>query len=398
MDKQYFFALSDFLLERLEPEESLSLNLSAEESRFCRFNEGKVRQDGTVSDAVLYATLTTSSGDELRQLNLSSSLSQDFDSDCQRLAAMLIHVRNELTQLPPDPYARIPHFDHTSEQIGEGEPLPLEKVTDCILASHDSFRPTGIYSSGNIIRGQANSAGSRHWFSTPSWIMDYSLYGTQERAWKGFCSGKSWNQQNWSDEIEKARIQLDALERPRQSLQRGKYRVYLSPDAVADLMWFLGSIFSEAGLRRGSSPLCLVKSDRASFSPLLNFAEDFTSGDTPPLHFRGRIDPRVHSIGRRRAITRHPGRPEERPRIQYPLQWGQRLRKSPLPSTRHQSPGSFSGKRGPPTAGHRTLHLQPSLPQLERPPQGPHYGHDPLRLFLGGKWSPCRPHRKLALG
>ena len=291
MDKQYFFELSEFLINRLTPGESLSLNLSAEESRFCRFNEGKVRQDGTVSQAVLQASLVASSGEDLKQFSLSSTLSQNFDQDCQKISSLLTSIRKELPQLPPDPYARIPRFDHQSEQVSEGELLPTENVLSCILSSRSGFSPTGIYSAGHIMRGQASSGGSRHWFSTPSWILDYSLYGTDERALKGFCAGKSWNQQNWNDETEKALAQLDALELPRQSLQPGEYRVYLTPDAVADLMWFLGSIFSEADVRKGSSPLCLVQSEKASFSPLLNFSEDFTSGDTPRFTQEGELIP-----------------------------------------------------------------------------------------------------------
>ena len=291
LDKQYFFELSEFVIRRLRPEESLTLNLSAETSRFCRFNEGKVRQDGTVSDTRVNAALMTSSGNELRQLELSTSLSQNLDRDCQKVANLLARLQDELPRLPPDPYARIPRFEHKSDHIGEGEPLPIEEVTDRILPAHDNFSPTGIYSAGDIIRGQAGSSGSRHWFSTPSWSMDYSLYGTGERAWKGFSAGTSWNQQSWDEEMKKALTQLDALERPHRRLPPGQYRTYLAPDAAIDLLWFLGGIFGEADLRRGSSPLCPVKSGDTSFSPLLNFSEDFTSGDTPRFTHEGESAP-----------------------------------------------------------------------------------------------------------
>ena len=280
-------------MDTLAPEETLSLNLSAEKSRFCRFNRGKVRQDGTVSDAVLHASLlNTSSQNKLRHLGASASLSLNFDQDCQKMAGILTKLRNEIPRLPDDPYARIPHFDHKSHHQGEGNLLPLERVLDSILSPRDNFSPTGIYSSGQIIRGQANSVGSRHWFSTPSWVLDYSLYGSGERAWKGFCGGSDWNQQDWIDETEKASMQLDALERPSQRLQKGEYRVYLAPSAVADLLWFLGSIFGEAGLRQKSSPLCLIKMGRASFSSHLNFSEDFTSGDNPRFTSEGELIPK----------------------------------------------------------------------------------------------------------
>ena len=292
MDKQYFFELSEFLLNRIEPEESLSLNLSAEKSRFCRFNEGKVRQDGTVSDAILHISLTTSSKNAPKHLGISVSLSQNFDQDCQKTATLLTDLRTNLSKIPPDPYTRIPCFVHKSDHQGEGALLPSEKVVQSILPPLENFLPTGIYSGGHIIRGQTSSAGSRHWFSNPSWIMDYSLYGTGERAWKGFYGGTLWNQQTWLNKIEQACIQLDALERPWQRVQPGKYRVYLAPDAVSDFLWFLGSIFGEANLRRKSSPLCLLKSGKTSFSPHLNFSEDFTSGDTPIFTSEGEQIPK----------------------------------------------------------------------------------------------------------
>ena len=287
MDKQYFFDLSEFIIHRLEGGESLSLNLSVEKSRFCRFNEGKIRQDGMVNDAILQASLVVSSDNKLRQLSLSTSLSQNFDQDCQKIAGLLVRLRNEIPRLPHDPYARIPHFDHKSDYMGEGTLLPENQVTNLILPPLNNFSPTGLYSAGHIARAQANSAGSRHWFSSPSWIMDYSLYGTGERAWKGFQAGTSWNPKNWEDETAKALAQLDALERPLKRLQPGEYRVYLSPNAVIDLLWFLGGIFGEADLRRGSSPLCPVQSGQSSFSPLFNFSEDFTSGDTPRFTSEG---------------------------------------------------------------------------------------------------------------
>ena len=267
VDKQYFFALSDFLIKQLSTEESLSLNFSAEESRFCRFNGGKIRQDGTVSDAHLHASLVTSLDSGLKQSKFSATLSQNFDQDCQKTMALLERLRKDMPGIPHDPYARIPQFDHTSEHTGDGSLLPLESATDAILSVRDNFYPTGIYSAGYILRGQASSAGSRHWFSTPSWVLDYSLYGSEERAWKGFCGGSHWNQQNWNDETERALVQLDALERPLQRIQPGRHRVYLAPDAVNDLSYFLGSIFGEGELRRGSSPLCRVKSGEESFSP-----------------------------------------------------------------------------------------------------------------------------------
>ena len=296
VDKQYFFDLSEFIIKRLSPEESLSLNLSAEESRFCRFNAGKIRQDGTVSDAYLYATLVVSSKSGLKQSSFSTTLSQNFDQDCQKTATLLERLRKELPGIPQDPYARIPHFDHTSEHTGEGSLLPMESTTDAILSIRDNFYPTGIYSAGHILRGQTNSAGSRHWFSTPSWILDYSLYGSEERAWKGFCGGSHWNQQDWLEETQQALIQLDALECPLQRIQPGKYRVYLTPNAVNELSYFLGSIFGEGELRRGSSPLCQVKSGEKSFSPLLNFAEDFTSGDTPRFTDEGELIPATTTL------------------------------------------------------------------------------------------------------
>ena len=130
MDKQHFFELSEFITNRLTPEESLSLNLSAEESRFCRFNRGKVRQDGMVADAFLHVSLTNPAENELKSLSASTSLSKNFDQNCQRVTTLLERLRNDLAKIPPDPYARIPHFNHKSDYMGEGELIPGQEVTD----------------------------------------------------------------------------------------------------------------------------------------------------------------------------------------------------------------------------------------------------------------------------
>ena len=138
-----------------------------------------------------------------------------------------------------------------------------------------------------MFRAHANSNGAFHWFVNDSWMVDYSLYGTGERAYKGLFSGRVWDTKAWDREREKACLQLEALERPIQKVERGEYRTYLSPGAVSDFSYFLGSIFGESGRRRGVSPLCLFKDQKKVFSPHFNFSENFRLVETPAFTSEG---------------------------------------------------------------------------------------------------------------
>ena len=51
--KEYFFSISEKIMNHLNSDEHITLSINGENSEFIRINNAKVRQIGTVSDTTL---------------------------------------------------------------------------------------------------------------------------------------------------------------------------------------------------------------------------------------------------------------------------------------------------------------------------------------------------------
>ena len=61
---------------------------------------------------------------------------------------------------------------------------------------------TGIWASGSIYTGAANSLGQNHWFETETFSLDYSLITSNQRMVKDCFAGTIWNQDEYEKYIE----------------------------------------------------------------------------------------------------------------------------------------------------------------------------------------------------
>lgn len=282
-----FNQLSELLINHLQGEEHLAIELSGEQSHFLRFNTAKVRQAGTVCDGTLQVTLI----DRQKTAYTAFPFTGDLAVDTATAIQQLILLREEIAQLPKDPYIVLPENKGSSRDVYTGELLPVESAVEEILKEVQGHDFTGFYASGSIIRANANSAGQKHWFATESFFLDYSLIAPSSKAVKATLAGKEWQTARYQEQIHQGIEQLKILDTPVHEVKPGRYRTYLAPAATAEIigMFSWGGV-SESSMRQGESALAKLREGK-TLSPRFNLRENFTSGSVPRFNELGEIAP-----------------------------------------------------------------------------------------------------------
>jgi predicted Zn-dependent protease len=285
--EQSFNQLCDLLLDTLGAEEHLSIDLSGEESHFMRLNHGKVRQSGTVTDGDISLRLSHNQRTATASVSFIGSLAVDSAIALEALK----DLREELPQLPVDPYLVLPQNYGSSHEVYPGQLLPPQDAPQAILPLVQGVDFTGIYASGSILRANANSAGQRHWFATETFFLDYSMIASSEKAVKATLAGQTWSPERFQAEIEASKTQLQVMDRPVKTITPGQYRTYLAPAAVAEMLsMFSWGAVSESSLRQGGSALLKLREGK-TLSPLFSLRENFSRGTVPRFNSLGEIAP-----------------------------------------------------------------------------------------------------------
>ena len=284
--EQFFKDLSQQILSKVNPDEHVMLNFWGENSHFTRFNQSKVRQNGFVSDATLSITLIS----KQRTCSVSFSLSKNSNIDLSTALNHLEKLRNDITFLPEDPFIVFPKEGQSSSSSKEGLLLPIEKVVDSISPAIKNVDLAGIWASGNIFVGYANSKGLFHWFSTDSFSFDYSLVTESERMVKDTFAGTDFNLDKYNSFMKNSINQLELLNKDSIKLNPGDYRTYIAPAGVSDLLgMFSWNGLSEGAIRRGQSAFLKMRNDNVKLSPCFTLNEDFSTGLTPMFNDEGEL-------------------------------------------------------------------------------------------------------------
>jgi predicted Zn-dependent protease len=293
LDPDYFSHLSQYAFGLIRANESLFLELSAEESQFVRINHAKIRQTGTVQDSTLDLTLIyESEGQKLHKNSYSITLTgQSYDDQINVKSALQV-LQSEIRDLPCDPYAELPSNSESSFFEKRGNLLESSDVVSQLLSPLKNTDLAGIYSAGPIVRAMAHSGGQKHWFYTENFSLDYSLYTQSQRALKGTFAGTKWDGEAYAQDIRNAQHHLSLLKRQPIRINRGTHRTYLAPAAVFDLVSMLnwGGI-SEASIQQGDSPLRKLRSSEKSFSKHFNLEQNFQKGEVPRFNSEGELAP-----------------------------------------------------------------------------------------------------------
>jgi predicted Zn-dependent protease len=286
--EQTFDRLVEALLTELTAHEQLTLTLLGEQSQFVRFSHAKVRQTGCVGDGELTLTLMQDQRNGYRSIPFTG----DWQTDWVQAQQALAELRQEVPDLPVDPYLVLPAGTGTSREVHSGELLLPDAVVETILPEVVGLDFTGIYAGGSLVRAYADSTGQKHWFATDSFSLDYSLFAGDGQAVKGTFAGNQWQQPTYVSKLAESKRQLERLARPPKAIARGQYRTYLAPTAAAELMsMFSWGGVSEAALQRGGSALGMLQRGEKQLSPAFTLTESFQRGLVPRFNEWGEIAP-----------------------------------------------------------------------------------------------------------
>jgi predicted Zn-dependent protease len=252
----YFHDLAAILDGLLAPGEVYTAWFAAERSDFVRMNRGKVRQPGSVVQRYLEVDLIRGSRHAAHRL----SLAGEPAADRAALAAAIAGLRAALPDLADDPhllYATEPQSSRTTR----GGPLPpAEAIVDTVLRAADGLDLVGIYAGGPVYRGFANSLGQRNWHEAATCNLQWSLYHRADKAVKSALAGLAWDDAAFAAKMDEARAELAHLARPAKALPPGRYRAYLAPSAIEEVMGLLcWSGFSARALATRHSALARMQ-------------------------------------------------------------------------------------------------------------------------------------------
>ena len=177
--RDYFQSIAAELFKHIKKDEFLIINFDAEESNFVRLNKAKIRQPGNVKQISMSLSL---SNRDKKNLKSYVRLNGSFDRDLATLIKILNYLRRELPDLPKDPYLLFSKTVQSTEVTDEKKYINDEENLDYILTSVSGLDLVGIYSSGYIYTGLANSLGQFNWHSDYSFSFDYSIYNENNNA------------------------------------------------------------------------------------------------------------------------------------------------------------------------------------------------------------------------
>ncbi|NEV61204.1 metallopeptidase TldD-related protein [Thiorhodococcus minor] len=288
MNPEAFFGLAAQINAGLQGEEILFYSLSGEASDFVRLNRNAIRQAGHVRAGSLGLTLI----DGARQAEAACDLTGSPELDLVSARRLLERLRERLAFVPEDPYL------HFSTQAGEGmqrvgEGLPSsEEMVGTLIGAAEGLDLVGICACGDIAEGLASSLGHAYWHQSTSFNLDWSCYLRADKAVKFGYSGFAWEPDILGAKLTELRIGLDVMARPAKVIAPGRYRAYLAPAAVQELMEMLAwGGFGLKDHRTHQTPLLkLVRGERA-FSPRLTIEEQHARGLTPGFTPEGFLKP-----------------------------------------------------------------------------------------------------------
>jgi predicted Zn-dependent protease len=286
--KPVFFELIKDLAHTCTGAEQMHAYLLGEDSDFVRFNRNRIRQAGTVQQYELQIALVSGQ----RHCIGSCDLTGHTDRDHSAALVLLEQLRQRLSQCPDDPYLhynlepRDTESDHTSE-------LPdTESVVNTIISHAGDLDLVGHYAGGNIIRAFSNSLGQHNWHCRQLFNFDWSCHGHADKAVKSGYAGSRWQESGLSHRMDQQREWLKIMQRPAKQLLPGRYRAYLAPAALAEIMFLLAwDGFSLRALNTRQSPLLKLHEEQCALNPQITITENRRDGLSPAFSGTGFILP-----------------------------------------------------------------------------------------------------------
>ncbi len=286
--QDYFNKVSDHLQTLLQGEEVFTSDFQSEDSDFVRFNKSDVRQAGAVSQKVLSVDLI----EGRKHATGSVSLTGHFELDRPRVEQVIGNLREQRAHLPEDPHLQVAEEVHSTDRKMEDHLPEGEAAISEIRGAGEGRDLVGIYASGGIHSGFSNSFGQRNWYSNYSYNLDWSFYHQKDKAVKTGYAGFEWNAQDFSRKVNWASEQLNVLSHGPQTINPGKYRVYLAPAALYDIIGIMSwGGFGLKSHRTKQTPLLKMVTGEEQLNPAVTILEDSKGGTSPQFQEQGYIRP-----------------------------------------------------------------------------------------------------------
>lgn len=284
MNRDQFFTLAANIFRKLHGDEILFCNLDAEDSDFVRLNNNRIRQAGNLRSRVLSLSLI----DGRRQAQAACDLSGDQQTDMERASKLLRSLRERIPHVPDDPYLNYStEAGQSDRQASENLPDSAQVIAD-LTRSAEGLDLVGIWASGEIAAGLASSLGHRHWHASISHNLDFSCYLRADKAVKANLSGLTWKPDALRERLARVRRDLEIMARPARTIEPGRYRAFLAPAAVAEIMDMLAwGGFGLKDHRTSQTPLLRLAREERSFDERVALYEDQVRGLAPGFTTEG---------------------------------------------------------------------------------------------------------------
>ena len=282
--QDYFFTVADALQARLRGAETLLLSLDGEDSDFIRFNHGRVRQAGGVARRSLTLDLIEADRHAAGRAQLAGSLEQDLPL----LRHLLKDLRGQRAHLPADPHLNFAAGGPSGEIRVEAELPTRAHALEEIMGAARGLDLVGIWAAGPIYSGFASSLGQRNWHACESFNFDWSCYHAGDKAVKANYAGMHWDTAELQIRMRDARADLEIMKRPPKTIEPGRYRAYLAPRALQEVLEMMAwGGFGLKSQRTGQSPLMLMQTEGQRLDPAVNLSEHHGRGFLPPFTSEG---------------------------------------------------------------------------------------------------------------
>jgi predicted Zn-dependent protease len=286
--QDYFFTLADALQAQLRGEETLLLSFSGEDSDFIRFNHARVRQAGSVLRRSLAIYLVAADRHAAGRAQLAGSLEQDVPL----LRQLLEDLRGQRTCLPADPYLNFATDGVSGETRVEASLPARADALDAIIGAAGALDLVGIYAAGAVYTGFASSLGQRNWHACGSFNFAWSCYHATDKAVKSDYAGLCWDPDQLQARMQRAELELAMVGQSPKTIEPGRYRVYLAPRALQEVLGMMAwGGFGLKSRRTGQSPLNRMQVDGLRLSPAVGLRERHDRGLEPLFTSAGFIKP-----------------------------------------------------------------------------------------------------------
>ncbi len=283
-----FLTIADAIAPLLRGDEVYTAHFSGEASDFVRFSSGAVRQAGSVYQRGLTIDLIEGK----RHASGTVTLSGTPVEDRTRLAALIGELRALRAQLADDPYL-LYATDAPSTDRRQVATLPDRATAIGEIEAIGKGRDlVGIYAAGAMHAGFASSFGQRNWYSSENFNLDWSFFHDADKAVKAAYAGTRWDSNALRRKAELAGEQLAGLARAPKRIAPGRYRVYLAPAALWELLTVLGwGGFGLRAHRTKTTPLLRMIEEGAQLHPSIRMVENTAEGVAPDFQDAGFLRP-----------------------------------------------------------------------------------------------------------